>query len=256
MSGAIYMAASGAITQQMRLEVLSNNLANVNTVGFKEDRAIFKIPETPESKKNSEQELLEDKKKIRLSSLQEFSTLTDFSQGKLKITSNPMDLALEGKGFFCIQTPGGVQYTRNGNFTLNSNGNLVTQEGYAVLGDSGGITINGDNFTVDNFTVDSEGKISVDGIDIGSLKIVDFPSPYNLKKTGNTSFIPADSNIKEIKVKGVKVNQGANEMSNISAIKLMTEMIEVQRAFESYQKVIQSIDSVTSQAINEVGKLA
>ena len=251
MSGAIYMAASGAITQQMRLEVLSNNLANVNTVGFKEDRAIFKIPETPESKKNSEQELLEDKKKIRLSSLQEFSTLTDFSQGKLKITSNPMDLALEGKGFFCIQTPGGVQYTRNGNFTLNSNGNLVTQEGYAVLGDSGEITINGDNFTVD-----SEGKISVDGNDIETLKIVDFTFPYNLKKTGNTSFIPADSNIKEIKAEDVKVNQGANEMSNISAIKLMTEMIEVQRAFESYQKVIQSIDTVTSQAVNEVGKLA
>ena len=251
MSGAIYMAASGAITQQMRLEVLSNNLANVNTVGFKEDRAIFRIPETPESKKNSNQELSEDKKKITLSSLQQFGTLTDFSQGKLKITSNSMDLALEGRGFFCIQTPGGVQYTRNGNFTLNSNGNLVTQEGYAVLGDSGEITINSDNFTVD-----LEGKISVDGSDIGFLKIVDFPSPYNLKKTGNTSFIPADSDIKEIKAEGVKVNQGANEMSNISAIKLMTEMIEVQRAFESYQKVIQSIDTVTSQAVNEVGKLA
>ncbi len=251
MSGAIYMAASGAITQQMRLEVLSNNLANVNTVGFKEDRAIFKIPETPESNKNSKQGLSEDKKKITLSSLQQFGTLTDFSQGKLKITSNPMDLALEGKGFFCIQTPGGVQYTRNGNFTLNSSGNLVTEEGYAVLSDSGEITINSDNFTVD-----LEGKISVDGNDIATLKIVDFPSPYNLKKAGNTSFIPANSDIKEIKAEGIKVNQGANEMSNISAIKLMTEMIEVQRAFESYQKVIQSIDTVTSQAVNEVGKLA
>ncbi len=184
-------------------------------------------------------------------------TRTDFSPGQLKQTGNAFDLAIDGNGFFCIQTPGGVQYTRKGNFTLNHEGVLANQEGLPVLGNGGKI-----KFTdAKDFIVDKEGNISIyreeEGREeIDTLKIVSFAAPHSLKKVGNTLFKPAGPGIIEEKAEGFGINQGFIELSNVNAIRVMLEMIEVLRGYESYKKIIQSVDDVTSKAINEVGQLA
>lgn len=262
MSGAIYTATSGALAYQMRLEVLANNLSNINTIGFKEDRTIFRtyFPD-------SQDPITEDLQATPISGETEVvppfltsdalvafeGTETDFSSGQLKHTGNRLDVALEGNGFFSVQTPTGTQYTRNGNFSLNEEGVLVTQEGLPVLGNGGEITVNIDT---EDLLIDEEGNIWADGVQVDTLRIVDFSDPHNLEKVGNSLFAPADPTLSGDTAEAYGVSQGFIELSNVDGIRVMTEMLEVLRGYESYQKVIQSIDEVTSQAIEEVGQLA
>jgi flagellar basal-body rod protein FlgG len=261
MSGAIYTATSGALAYQMRLDVLSNNLSNIGTVGFKEDRTVFRayLPASENPLDETLQTTLLSEEQTTLESYQVSNALvafegtkTDFSPGQLKQTGNAFDLAIDGNGFFCIQTPGGVQYTRKGNFTLNDEGVLANQEGLPVLGNGGEIRfIDGKEFFVDK-----EGNISIDGEEIDTLKIVNFDDPDRLKKVGNTLFESTDPNMIEEKAENFNLNQGFIELSNVDAIRVMLEMIEVLRGYESYKKAIQSVDDITSKAINEVGQLA
>jgi flagellar basal-body rod protein FlgG len=245
----------------MRLDVLSNNLSNIGTVGFKEDRTVFRayLPASPNPIDETLQTTLMSEDPTTLESYQVSNALvafegtrTDFSPGQLKQTGNAFDLAIDGNGFFCIQTPGGVQYTRKGNFTLNDEGVLANQEGLPVLGNGGEIKF------VDGkeFFVDKEGNISIDGEEIDTLKIVNFDDPDLLKKVGNTLFESTDPNMIEEKAENFNLNQGFIELSNVDAIRVMLEMIEVLRGYESYKKAIQSVDDITSKAINEVGQLA
>jgi flagellar basal-body rod protein FlgF len=258
---AIYVAASGALVQEMRLEVLSNNLANIETVGFKEDRSVFSNYISGDQNRitSPDPDLLDSEEPLTVfpylpvNDYVKFEgTKINFSQGSIRQTGNSLDFALEGKGFFCVETPAGVeQYTRKGTFQLNGEGKLVTQDGLTVLGNGGGdITINGKNVTVDE-----KGNISVDGTRGDTLKVVDFDQSYSLIKAGNSLFIPADPAVTATEADGVKVSQGSIELSNVDPIKVMTEMIEVHRAFESYQKVIRSMDEVVSASINTVGSV-
>jgi flagellar basal-body rod protein FlgG len=250
MSGAIYMAASGALNQQMYLEVLANNLSNINTVGFKEDRAAFQVANT--SNAASEEMAVPRPGSSPFQVPRVLSgTVTSFSSGPLKNTANPLDMALTGNGFFSIETADGIHYTRKGNFDLNTEGVLVTKEGQTVLGEGGQIQINGQEFTVD-----TKGNVLVDGDLVDRLKIVDFQDPSTLLKVGNTLFAPENKNVAVNQAEDVEVNQGFIELSNVETIRLMTEMIEALRGYESYQKIIRSIDDVTSKAINDVGSLA
>ena len=246
MSGAINLLAAGGIFYEKKLAVLANNLSNINTVGFKRDQA-FRLSAL---KDNSEQTSISGKPQ-NFFSIPPFGTRTDFSPGPLKHTGNALDLALNGNGFFCIKTPEGIQYTRKGNFTLNESGVLVTQEGLSVLGEGGEIKIDGKNIVVDG-----QGNVSVDGTPVDTIKIVDFPQTYVLEKAGNSLFALTDSSIAENKAEKVEVQQRCVEFSNVEAIRVMTEMIEVLRGYESYQKIIQSVDDVRSKAINDIGRLA
>ena len=257
MSEAMYTATSGALAYQMRLEILANNLANINTIGFKEDRTIFRsyLPDPVDPTGQDIQETLINNEIVSpyllSNTLVVFEgTEIDFSSGHLKHTGNPLNLALEGNGFFTIETPEGVQYTRNGNFALNGEGLLVTQEGLTVLGEGGEIKIDGEDFLVDK-----EGNISVDGKQVDTLRIVDFAEPRSLEKVGNSLFASVNPTPSEITAEGFTVNQGFLELSNVEPIRVMTEMLEVLRGYESYQKVIQSVDEVTSKAIDEVGQV-
>jgi len=186
----------------------------------------------------------------------QFKVYTDHSGGSLKSTGNDFDLALVGKGFFCVQTPDGIHYTRKGDFTLNAEGVLVTRSGWPVLGESGEISVDGESNPNlhRKFSVDEQGHLSVDGNQVDSLRLVDFPQPYNLVKVGDALFKAKDSGPGEIQAEEVSVNQGFIELSNVDAVKMMTEMIEVLRGYESYQQIIRSVDDVNSRAINEIGK--
>ena len=246
MNQSIQKVASKALAQEMRLEILANNLANTNTVGFKQDRTAFVIPDLENISEQA------DAVKTGVSRIyKQFSTKTDFSTGQLKFTGNNFDLALEGKGFFCIQTPKGIQYTRQGNFVLNQEGVMVTQDGLPVLGRGDRITVEGQDITID-----TDGNISVDGNEVDSLRIVDFPQPYKLEKVNNTMFANFDPAVVGDAAEGVAVWQGFIELSNVDSVKMIVEMIESVRGYESYQKVIQYMDEAAVKTVNEVGKLA
>jgi len=251
MSGEIAGILSGARSQELRLEVLSNNMANVNTVGYKEDR-VFRIPSTPSS---AEEDIPgappKDLPQDNLSSLP-VCTFTNFEQGHLKETGNALDVALEGEGFFSVQTPQGIQYTRKGNFELNANGTLVTLEGYPVLGKRGSeIQISGQEVVVD-----ASGAIIVDGAEVDTLNVVDFPNKKGLLKNGDSLYSPTNPNDKGSSAEKTLVRQGAIEGSNVDSIKIMTEMIDVIRGYESYQKILQSMNENNGKAVNELGKLS
>lgn len=251
MNQAMHEIVSGFLVQEIRLEVLANNMSNINTSGFKGDSVFFQVSDLSESKKNNPQEdSISGMSRNSFPGLP-FGTFTNFSEGQLKSTGNPLDLALDGNGFFCVETPEGLQYTRKGNFTLNEEGVLVSQEGLPVLGEAGEITIDSPNFNIDD-----QGNIEVDGNRVDTIKIIDFSQPYPLKKVADTSFVLNDPGISGNKPEDVKVRQGFLECSNVDAIKMMTEMIDVLRGYESYQKVIQSLNDITLKSINEVGRLA
>ena len=257
MSGEIYMAAVGALAYEKRLQIISNNLANSNTVGFKQDQGQFKFLEGSPLPQASTQDgdLLNVTQADQF--WNQFKVYTDHSSGSLKNTGNEFDLALVGNGFFCVQTPDGIHYTRKGDFTLNADGVLVTRNGWPVLGESGEITVDSsENPDLHKkFSVDEEGNLSVGGNLVDSLRLVDFPQPYNLTKVGEALFKAKESGPGEVQAEDVRVSQGFIELSNVDAVNMMTKMIEVLRGYESYQKIIRSVDEVNSKAINEIGKM-
>jgi len=260
---AVYIPLSGALMQEKRLEVLANNLANVNTNGFKEDRPVFETiltgnkessPTIPLPISASRNALTPSLYNLNRTLLAFSGMKTDFSPGALKKTGNPLDLALEGDGFFSIRTPERVMYTRDGSFTLNAGGELVTHEGFTVLGENGKITI--DAAESSDISVGQDGTILVNGNEVDKLKTVAFSRPYPLKKVGNSMFsLTVPKNEGEADV-DVAVRQGYLELSNVNVVKEMVMMVEVNRAYESYQKVIQGIfDTVNRKTVNDLGRL-
>ncbi len=251
------MAASGALAYEKRLQIISNNLANANTVGYKMDHGQFQSIDPADLPASSTLTGPEMNTSLAQSFWFEFNSYTDFTHGSLKNTANDFDLALIGKGFFCVQKPDGVHYTRKGDFTLNTDGVLVTRNGWPVMGDGGEITVNNKEnpHQYKKFAVDEEGNVSADGKEIGSLRIVEFSEPYRLRKMGDTLFKPAENSPPAQEAQDFKVSQGFVELSNVDVVKMMTEMIEVLRGYESYQKVIRTSDEASARAINEVGKI-
>ena len=241
---AMYAASAGAYKNQQRLDVLANNLANINTPGFKQDKLVFRVPVGAEKEGDSHIDYLQGP-----SAAVARRGWTDFSQGVLRHTDNPLDLALDGTGFFCVQTPEGTCYTRNGSFGINGDGVLATKDGHPVLGKGGEIKIDGANISVDE-----EGKVSVDGSEVDTLKVVTVSQPASLRKMGNTLFASVGSDEKE--AEGFKIREGYIETSNVNSIKVMTEMIDISRSYESYQKTIQFLNDATKKSISEVGRLA
>ncbi len=223
-----FYAVRGAIKQNQRMDSISNNLANANTVGFKQDKVSF-----------------ED---YIINSVQ-----TDFSQGPLKVTGRDLDVALQGKGFFKIQTANGTAYTRNGTFNLDDQGNLVDGQGNQVMGDGGPIQL---GEITGPISIDSKGNISSGDNELGSLSLVELEDTAPLKGEGDSLlFWTGSENPVEAAALDVRVVQGHLEQSNVSVIYEMTNMIESHRAFESYIKTIQNLSDMDQKAANQVGRL-
>jgi flagellar basal-body rod protein FlgG len=177
---------------------------------------------------------------------------TNYDNGPLTRTGNSLDVAIVGKGFFEIQTPDGSRFTRKGNFTVNADGVLATAEGWPVLGEGGEIAI--DEGVVE---IGDQGEVFVDGDSVAMIRVVDFPEPYNLVKTGDTLFMPAPGiQSQPVEEGDSQVAQGYVEASNVDAIRTMTEMIETLRVFEAYQRMIRTADEATAKTVNEVGRSA
>lgn len=249
-----YIGASGMNVQQNRLDTIANNLANVDTAGYKKDVTSIK----------SFSELLLRRKdfdgvyenpfgsadaapiigKIGLGA-ETNENFIDFSEGSLKLTNTSTDFALHGKGFFVIQTPQGERYTRNGNFIIGKEGILETKDGYPLLGENGYIHVEDDKFMINE-----DGMIySKEGDFIDRVKVVRFDNERYLKKMGNSLWssnnISGDAYIAEGKERP-RMLQGYMETSNVNVVNEMVKMIEVNRAYEANQKTIQSEDSMMS----------
>lgn len=217
-------SVQSGIRQERQYEIISNHLANANTTGFKGDILTF-------------------------DQMMDAHLTVDLTQGDIKTTGNALDLALTDKGFFKIQTPQGVKYTRNGNFMLNAQGNLVTQTGDTVLGDGGPINIDGTEVVVHK-----NGDITVDGEIAGNLDIVFFNDPTLLEKDANSNFKFPGGVAAEIAPVNISVQQGALENPNIQTVKEMTKMIESHRTYETLQKLMHTFDEIDSKTINDVGR--
>jgi len=225
MISGVYTLIDGALVHQLRVETISNNMANLSTNGFRKDIISFN-------------------EALSMNYLSE----TDFTPGLVRHTGNDLDVALEGQGFFKVQTPKGVRYTRDGAFSLNVQGVLVTRSGDAVLGENGPITIDGGKLTITN-----DGQVVVDGTSVDKLMLVEFKRPEFLKKEGRSYYLHQGPQNEVLAAAEIGVKQNYLEGSNVNPTAEMIKMIEAYRSFESAQKAIQTIDEITSKIINDQG---
>ena len=245
MDSGLYSSYSGVRALADMLEVLSNNLANVRTSGFKGDESFFSVY----NRTLSESTIAPLDKAINDSSVVEGSVV-DFRPGPVVITGRELDVALEGSGFFVVNTPEGVRYTRNGDLQINAKGQLITSEGLGVMGSKGPITL-----PAGKVSISQAGEVEVNGARIDKLKIVDFADKKSLEKAGNSLFKNGSTTNKEQDVTGLIVRGGSLEQSNVNPIRQMTMMISITRQFESLQKAIQMImNTMNDKSINQVGR--
>ena len=261
MHESIYIAASAGIKQARKMEMIAQNLANVNNTGYKKDALVFKemMPPFPaDSGLDAGKNILlsPEKSNKNVSYVGITDQYTDFSTGGIKKTGGVLDIALDGEGFFKVQTPDGPRYTRNGNFRLNTAKQLVNQNGNQVLDRNDTPVV-----------IDAPGKISIDGegsISVGNglanttitnIKLVNFENKKFLEKIGDGLYRNKGLPEEELEAIDIKTRQGFLESSNVTSVEEMTEMVGTLRIFESYQKIIQSIDSMNDQSVNTIGRV-
>ena len=275
----LYTGASGMVVQQNRLDEIANNLANVDLTGYKKDTAIEKAFPELLIRRMSDDGVYRfpmgsvDTTPIvgRLGTGVETNEVyTNFEQGAMKQTENDFDLALESGGFMTVQTAGGERLTRNGAFHVNTDGYLVTKTGDFVLGENGPVKLKKNNFVIDQdgtiwqnatFAEDDKRLVSqqenqwenIEKVD--RLRLVDVKRERYLQKQGNSYWrATEESGAAEIIGPDArpKIRQGFLEGSNVNAVTEMVEMIEVNRAYEANQKLIQTEDSLLGKLLNEV----
>lgn len=229
-----------ALRRQM--DVLANNLANINSTGFKAEAILFEEYIMPVAADRtfpggSQQ----------LSYVQDWATMHDFQPGALTQTGNPLDVALAGEGFLSVQAPEGPRYTRNGALEIDADGVLVTQNGYPVLSDGGSpITFGPQEVDI---AITADGEISSSAGAKGRLGVVEFANPQELTRTGDTMFAGAQP----IAAQSTRIVQGALERSNVSGVAGMTEMIRVTQAYTSLADLMNKQDELRRSAIQRLG---
>lgn len=224
MENSLYVGLSGQVALESKMAIVANNVANMATPGFRGQNAVFK-------------EYISDQKRMK----EDVSLVYDYGQyqmtdpGPIKLTGNPLDVALVGPGFLGIQTPEGVQYTRAGNFALNQSGDLVNSRGMKVAGQGGGtISVPADAKYV---TIDQTGIVSTDQGQIGTLMVSEFDDYQKLDPQGNGLYKTDEASKPASET---KVLQGKLEGSNVSPVIEMTRMIDVSREYQAVQNMMQN----------------
>lgn len=216
-----YFATLGSLEEQKRLDIIANNIANSNSPGFKKDSLHF-------------------------SDVLGEVSYTNMAQGPIHDTGDKLDVAISGDGFLSVQTDQGTLYTRAGNLTVNSSKQLVTRDGWPVLGKNGPIAL--ENPT--NLSISETGQVFDGKNSVGQLAIVQFP-PDSLQKAQNGYFEPKDSETQPEAATNCVVRQGALEGANFNPVEEMARMVQTERNFESYQKTISSSGNLDSQLISK-----
>jgi flagellar basal-body rod protein FlgF len=234
MDAAMYKALSGAVAQMRRLEVTTQDLANVNTSGYKGQRLAFRevlAQGVPPEERPGGWVAVGDQR-------------TRLSPGEIHTTANPFNLALETDGFFVVQTARGERYTRNGSFTLRSDGTVITPDGNALLGEGGPIQVAGGRMEVA-----ADGSVRSEEGDVGRIRVVRFADSGQAVKEGASLFRSAPGNVEL--APDVRVLQGSLEQSNVSPIDGMVSLISLNRQFEAYERAMKLMDSVTERLLSD-----
>ncbi len=247
------MAAMGMLNDMYKLDRISNDLANVDTVGYKKDSESFKtylnrlmVAELPDP--------IRGRKLVPIGRLEGAVVLDEvhpvMKEGALERTNNPLDLAITGKGFFAVEKNGRVLYTKAGNFKLNEKGYMVTSDGGYLLNENGGrIGISGSNVEISE-----DGTIYIDGKKIARIAVYGFDNPEKLEKVGYTYFERTEESGKPKRL-SVGIKQGYIERSNVNALREMVGMIKALRHFEISQRVVTTSDELLGRLMNSVGSL-
>lgn len=259
MQQSMYSALFGALTNEHRLNNIANNLANVNTTGYKRDVLAFEntfrefahdVIMEPVMSLRSEKLFPEP---MNMSRVRIATAKTDFSQGSMKFTGNPLDVAIAGEGFFKVSDGENEYFTRSGHFVSNNEGRLVTTNGWPVLG-AGGAEIVIPPGTRD-VLIGVNGGVYADDALIGQLQVSTVDDLTALQKHGSNVYkLRENSGATEQDLANPSVEQGFLEAANVEVVYEMVNMIEAQRQFEAYQKVMQTTDSLDKESYNRVGK--
>jgi flagellar basal-body rod protein FlgF len=247
MDNALLVGLSRQVALQRELDVIANNLANINTNGFKGDSVQFE--EYLSSPARADSFPLADR---RVSFVQDRATITDYAQGPLSQTGSPLDVAIAGDGFLVVDTPAGERYTRNGSLSRSANGDLVTSEGYRVRGANGAIQFDQNDADI---LIARDGTISaMNGnqiADRGKIRLVQFADPQRLSKEG-LSLLSAPGQQPQAATAATLV-QGMVEKSNVQPVVEMGRMIEVTRAYTTLANLMTRTDELRRTAINKLG---
>jgi flagellar basal-body rod protein FlgF len=252
MQNSLLVGLSRQMSLSHQIDILANNIANIDTTGFKADTAVFSEYLMPGASDGDF-----SGKDNRISFVQDTGTWIDFSPGTMQRTGDPLDVAINGKGFFQVQTSRGPRYTRNGAFAINAQGQLVTSGGDLVLGTTGPM-----NFapTDRNVIISGSGMISTrDGnsttsIQRGQLQLVDFDNPQQMQKDGASLFqAPPEANQKPI-APGTSVVQGSIEKSNVEPILEMTRMIAITRSYSDVASILQQQGELRRNSLNQLAQ--
>jgi flagellar basal-body rod protein FlgG len=230
-------AVSACVKRLAQLDYVTNNLANVNTPGFKAERLTFvRQPETPELEENAFSH--------------DLILFTDQSYGTLQKTGNPLDAAIEGEGYFVVQDrDGNSYYTRNGSFAVDRNKQLVTLSGDPVMGQGGPITVDGRKIEIG-----PDGTVNVDEKRVNTLRVVKFTNRDALVRVGNGRYRdPGTAGLQEEEKPSVQA--GHLELSNVQAMKEMVDMIEIHRSVEAYLKIMQTVSEQDKLSVSRLGRL-
>jgi flagellar basal-body rod protein FlgF len=234
MSSGIYVATAGAVAQSNALDATANNIANASTAGFHGDRVTFR-------------EALTAARSPDVASVGPGATRIDNQPGALLPTDNPLDLALEGDGYFAVTTPNGTRYTRAGNFQLDDARNLVTADGFAVRGEGGApINVPAEAIAI---SIASDGTVSADGTELGRLELARFQTSQ-MKREGG-SLLSATG--RALDGDAPLVRSGMLEASNVNVVRGVVDLVKVSRTYESLMRMIQGYHDIESRAARELG---
>ena len=244
MDNVMYVGLSRQETLQRELDVVANNVANVDTAGFKVESLMVQTdPERLPSAGNAPPVI---------NFTLDAGVARDFSQGALKETSSPLNVAIQGAGFFKVSTPSGERYTRDGRFGMDSQGKLVTASGETVQGDGGDITLDPQKGAP---KIASDGTVSQQGQTVGKIAVVTFSSMSGLAKAGDGLYRNV-SNVQPQAADSVRIYQGMLEGSNVEPISQMTRLIEVNRAYDSVSQMVSQTGDLADQAVNRLGHVS
>jgi len=244
MDNAMYVALSRQMTLRRELDIVANNIANVDTTGFKVEGTMVRTDPSTGAK------MVDGPASLKF--VIDDGVTRDFGQGTLRQTGGSFDLGIEGQGFFKIQTDAGERYTRDGRFTLSPEGKLTTQAGDAVQGQSGDIVINPELGPV---SIAADGTVSQGVTKVGKIDVVTFEDLSDLSKTGDNQFRNT-SNLQPQVSTAARVHQGMLEGSNVNSILQVTRLIEISRAYESMARTIEKSAELSRRSIERLGRVA
>lgn len=247
----LYIASTGMLVQRKKMDILTNNITNIETIGYKKDNLISR------SFKDMMIERVNDPYIINATNIVGNQNtgvhideiVTGFQQGSMEDTGRLSDVALQGSGFFVVSTPEGDRYTRDGSFAVNKEGYLVNSDGLYISGEKGRIFV-GKN----EFVIDEQGNVAINDTIVNKLKIASFGDVSALRKQGNNLYMNYN-NQQILSTTDTKAQQGCLEYSNVDMAEEMVNIMAVSRTYETNQRIVKMIDESLDKTVNEVGRV-